>query len=136
VLGSQIAALLFAVGLLAAGQSSTITGTLAGQLVMEGFLQIRLSPLVRRLITRLAALGPVLLYFAVVGESDTTRLLVLSQVVLSLQLPFAMVPLLRFVGLRRLMGEFVLGRATRIGCWGLALLILTLNATLIFEMLT
>jgi manganese transport protein len=136
VLGSSIAATIFAIGLLAAGQSSTITGTLAGQLVMEGFLQIRLSPLVRRLITRLAALGPVLLYFALVGESDTTRLLVLSQVVLSLQLPFAMVPLLRFVGLRRLMGEFVLGRAAKIGSWGLALLILALNATLIFEMLT
>jgi manganese transport protein len=136
VLGSSIAATIFAIGLLAAGQSSTITGTLAGQLVMEGFLQIRLSPLVRRLLTRLAALGPVLLYFAVVGESDTTRLLVLSQVVLSLQLPFAMVPLLRFVGLRRLMGDFVLGRAAKIGSWGLALLILALNATLIFEMLT
>jgi len=136
VLGSGIAATIFAIGLLAAGQSSTITGTLAGQLVMEGFLQIRLSPLVRRLITRLSALGPVLLYFAVVGESDTTRLLVLSQVVLSLQLPFAMVPLLRFVGLRRLMGEFVLGRAAKIGSWGLVLLILTLNATLIFQMLT
>ena len=135
VLGSSIAATIFAIGLLAAGQSSTITGTLAGQLVMEGFLQIRLSPLVRRLLTRLAALGPVLLYFAVVGESDTTRLLVLSQVVLSLQLPFAMVPLLRFVGLRRLMGDFVLGRAAKIGSWGLALLILALNAALILQLL-
>jgi manganese transport protein len=135
VLGSSIAATIFAIGLLAAGQSSTITGTLAGQLVMEGFLQIRLSPLVRRLITRLAALGPVLLYFAVVGESDTTRLLVLSQVVLSLQLPFAMVPLLRFVGLRRLMGEFVLGRSAKLVGWGLVLLILALNAVLIFETL-
>jgi manganese transport protein len=135
VLGSSIAATIFAIGLLAAGQSSTITGTLAGQLVMEGFLQIRLSPLVRRLITRLAALGPVLLYFSMVGESDTTRLLVLSQVVLSLQLPFAMVPLLCFVGLRRLMGEFVLGRSAKLLGWGLVLLILTLNAVLIFEAL-
>jgi manganese transport protein len=135
VLGSSIAATIFAIALLAAGQSSTITGTLAGQLVMEGFLQIRLSPLVRRLITRLAALGPVLLYFALVGESDTTRLLVLSQVVLSLQLPFALIPLLRFVGLRHLMGEFVLGRGAKIGGWGLALLILALNAALIFETL-
>jgi manganese transport protein len=135
VLGSSIAATIFAIALLAAGQSSTITGTLAGQLVMEGFLQIRLPPLVRRLITRLAALGPVLLYFALVGESDTTRLLVLSQVVLSLQLPFAMVPLLRFVGSRELMGEFVLGRDAKIGGWGLALLILALNGVLIVEML-
>jgi manganese transport protein len=136
VLGSSIAATIFAIGLLAAGQSSTITGTLAGQLVMEGFLRIRLSPLVRRLITRLAALGPVLLYFALVGESDTTRLLVFSQVVLSLQLPFAMIPLLRFVGSRQLMGEFVIGRSAKIGSGGLALLILALNAALIFEMLT
>jgi manganese transport protein len=135
VLGSSIAATIFAIGLLAAGQSSTITGTLAGQLVMEGFLQIRLSPLVRRLITRLAALGPVLIYFAVVGESDTTRLLVLSQVVLSLQLPFALVPLLHFVGLRRLMGEFALVRSAKLLGWGLVLLILTLNAVLIFEAL-
>jgi manganese transport protein len=136
VLGSSVAATIFAIGLLAAGQSSTITGTLAGQLVMEGFLRIRLSPLIRRLTTRLAALGPVLLYFALVGESDTTRLLVLSQVVLSLQLPFAMIPLLRFSGSRELMGEFALGRSAKIGSWGLALLILALNATLIFEMLT
>jgi manganese transport protein len=136
VLGSSIAATIFAIGLLAAGQSSTITGTLAGQLVMEGFLQIRLSPLLRRLITRLAALGPVLLYFALAGESDTTRLLVLSQVVLSLQLPFALIPLLRFVGSRQLMGEFALGGRAKIGSWGLALLILALNGALIFEMLT
>jgi manganese transport protein len=136
VLGSSIAATIFAIGLLAAGQSSTITGTLAGQLVMEGFLKIRLSPLIRRLVTRLAALGPALLYFALVGETDTTRLLVLSQVVLSLQLPFAIIPLLRFTGSRTLMGEFVLGRNAKIVSWGLALLILALNATLLFEMLT
>jgi manganese transport protein len=135
VLGSQIAALLFAVGLLAAGQSSTITGTLAGQLVMEGFLQIRLSPSVRRLITRLAALGPALIYFMVAGEGDTSRLLILSQVVLSLQLPFAVIPLLRFVGRRQVMGELALGAGAKLGCWCLALLILMLNAALIFDML-
>jgi manganese transport protein len=135
VLGSQIAAMLFAIGLLAAGQSSTITGTLAGQLVMEGFLQIRMSPVIRRLITRLAALGPALAYFMVAGEGDTSRLLILSQVVLSLQLPFAMIPLLRFVGRRQVMGEFALGRTAKLGSWGLALLILALNAVLIFEML-
>jgi manganese transport protein len=78
----------------------------------------------------------VLLYFAVVGETDTTRLLVLSQVVLSLQLPFAIIPLLRFTGSQKLMGEFVLGRNAKIVSWGLALLILALNATLLFEMLT
>jgi manganese transport protein len=133
ILGTQVAAMIFAIGLLAAGQSSTITGTLGAQMVMEGFLQIRLSRLVRRLITRLAALGPVLLYFAWVGESDTSRLLLLSQVVLSLQLPFAMIPLLRFVGLRSLMGEFALGRGAKIGSWALALLILSLNVSLAIE---
>jgi manganese transport protein len=135
VLGSQIAAVLFAIGLLAAGQSSTITGTLAGQMVMEGFLQVRLSPVLRRLLTRLAALGPALGYFMIVGEGDTSRLLILSQVVLSLQLPFAMIPLLRVVGSRRVMGEFALGRKAKNGSWCLALLILVLNAVLIFQML-
>jgi manganese transport protein len=135
VLGSHVAAMIFAIALLAAGQSSTITGTLGAQMVMEGFLKIGLSPLVRRLITRLAALGPVLLYFTLVGESDTSRLLVLSQVVLSLQLPFAIIPLLRFVGSRQLMGEFALGVSARMGSWALALLILSLNVLLIFEIL-
>jgi manganese transport protein len=136
VLGCQIAALLFAVGLLAAGQSSTITGTLAGQMVMEGFLQLRLAPGLRRLITRLAALGPALAYFAWAGESDTSRLLILSQVVLSLQLPFAMIPLLGFVGRRRVMGEFVLGRTAKLGAWALALLIVGLNVVLICDTLS
>ncbi len=135
VLGCQIAALLFAVGLLAAGQSSTITGTLAGQMVMEGFLQLRVAPGVRRLLTRLAALGPALLYFAWAGESDTSHLLILSQVVLSLQLPFAMIPLCRFVGQRRLMGEFALNTTARLGAWALAVLIVGLNAVLIVETL-
>ena len=135
VLGTEVAALLFAVGLLAAGQSSTITGTLAGQMVMEGFLQIRLSAPVRRLVTRLAALGPALGYFLVVGEGDTSRLLILSQVVLSLQLPFAVIPLLRCVGHREVMGEFALGRGARLGCWSLALFVVLLNVALIAEML-
>ncbi len=120
LLGSHVAAMIFAIALLAAGQSSTITGTLGAQMVMEGFLQIRLSPVIRRLITRLA---------------DTSRLLVLSQVVLSLQLPFALIPLLRFVGLRQMMGEFALGGSAKIVSWGLALLILILNVLLIFEIL-
>jgi manganese transport protein len=89
----------------------------------------------RRLLTRLAALGPALGYFMIVGEGDTSRLLILSQVVLSLQLPFAMIPLLRVVGSRRVMGEFALGRKAKTGSWCLALLILVLNAVLIFEML-
>lgn len=98
-------------------------------------MRIRLSPLVRRLITRLAALGPVLLYFTLMGESHTSRLLVLSQVMLSLQLPFAVIPLLHFVGRRQLMGEFVLGWKASIGSWTMALLVLALNVVLIFQML-
>jgi len=132
VLGSTIAATVFAVALLAAGQTSTITGTLAGQYVMEGFLRLRVSPLLRRLVTRLIVLVPILVYFSVVGENDTTHLLVLSQVVLSLQLPFAVVPLLYFVGSRRLMGRFALTGFKRIASWGLALLILGLNGALLF----
>ena len=104
-------------------------------MVMEGFLRLRFAPGLRRLITRLAALGPALLYFAWAGESDTSHLLILSQVVLSLQLPFAMIPLLSFVGQRRVMGEFALGRAARAGAWSLALLVVSLNVVLICETL-
>ncbi|MBV8186765.1 MAG: divalent metal cation transporter [Alphaproteobacteria bacterium] len=135
VLGSSVAATLFAVALLAAGQSSTITGTLAGQLVMGGLLRVRLSPLARRLITRLAALGPALLYFALVGEGTNSRLIILSQVVLGLQLPFALVPLLHFLGTRRLMGELVLNRRARVCSWAMALLVVAFNLILICEML-
>ena len=134
VLGGSVAATIFAVALLAAGQSSTITGTLAGQLVMEGLLRIRLSPLVRRLTTRIAALGPAMLYFAVAGQGDSSRLLILSQVVLSLQLPFAIIPLAHFAGSRRLMGAFVLSRAAKACSWAMALLVVAFNAVLIGQL--
>jgi manganese transport protein len=134
ILGSSVAATIFAVALLAAGQSSTITGTLAGQLMMEGFMRIRLSPLVRRLIIRIAALGPAMLYFTLAGQDDSSRLLILSQVVLSLQLPFAIVPLVAFAGSRRLMGAFVLSRTAKACSWAMALLVLAFNAVLIWQM--
>jgi manganese transport protein len=134
ILGNGAAATIFAVALLAAGQSSTITCTLAGQLVMEGFLGIRLSPLVRRLIIRIAALGPAMLYFIVAGQDDSSRLLILSQVVLSLQLPFAIIPLVAFAGNRRLMGACVLGPMAKACGWTMAMLVLAINAMLIRQM--
>src|SRR6185503_9519837 len=105
-LGVTLASTVFALALLASGQNSTLTGTLAGQIVMEGFLNIRLRPWLRRLITRLIAIVPAVIVTALYGESKTTDLLVLSQVILSLQLPFAVVPLVLFTSDRLKMGEF------------------------------
>ncbi|MCK9909829.1 divalent metal cation transporter, partial [Microbacteriaceae bacterium K1510] len=107
VVGTTIASVLFGVALLAAGQNSTLTGTLAGQIVMEGFLNIRLIPWVRRLLTRLIAIIPAVIVTALYGESGTAELLILSQVILSLQLSFAVVPLVQFTSDKRKMGEFV-----------------------------
>jgi manganese transport protein len=108
LLGSSIAGFAFAVALIAAGQSSTLTGTLAGQIVMEGFLQFKLRPWLRRLITRLMAIVPAVIVISMMGEGGSYKLLIFSQVVLSLQLPFAVVPLIWFTGTRRIMGEFVM----------------------------
>ncbi len=107
VIGTSVAALVFAVALLCSGQSSSITGTLAGQIVMDGFLRLRLAPVWRRLLTRGVAVLPAVLVLSLVGERGTMPLLVASQVVLSLQLPFAIVPLLRFTGSAAIMGERV-----------------------------
>ncbi len=107
VVGASIASTLFAVALLASGQNSTVTGTLAGQIIMEGFLGLRLQPWLRRIITRGLAIIPALIMIAVVGEGSLTKLLVLSQVVLSIQLPFAVIPLVLFTSLRSRMGVFV-----------------------------
>ena len=104
LLGAPIAAVLFALALLAAGQNSTITATLAGQVVMEGFLDLKLKPWLRRLLTRAIAIVPAVAVTALWGEGGVGRLLVLSQVVLSLQLPFALVPLLMFTGSRKRLG--------------------------------
>ena len=123
LLGTAAASTLFAVALLASGQSSTITGTLAGQVVMEGFMHWRIQPWVRRLITRTLAILPAVFIIGLRGDSSVTDLLTLSQVVLALQLPFAMFPLLHFASSRRRMGQWRLGWFLLIAGWGSALLI-------------
>ncbi len=131
LLGTTAAGTLFAVALLAAGQNSTITGTLAGQIVMEGFLDIRLPAWLRRLITRLIAIVPAVIVTALYGERGAAGLLILSQVILSLQLSFAVVPLVRFTGERRKMGEFANGRVLSAAAWAVAAVIVGLNGWLL-----
>ena len=114
LLGASLASTLFACALLASGQNSTLTGTLAGQIVMEGFLEIRLKPWLRRLITRSIAILPAALVIGIAGESKVTALLILSQVVLSFQLPFAVIPLVQFTSNRKKMGEMVNSRITTV----------------------
>ncbi|WP_273807869.1 MULTISPECIES: Nramp family divalent metal transporter [unclassified Pseudomonas] len=135
MLGVGIASLLFAVALLASGINSTVTATLAGQIVMEGFLSLRIPDWARRLITRGIAVIPVVVVTGLYGESGTAKLLVLSQVVLSMQLPFAVIPLVRFVSDRQLMGSFVIGRVTQVLAWAIAGLIVVLNVKLLADML-
>ncbi|WP_373533893.1 Nramp family divalent metal transporter [Microcoleus sp.] len=133
VLGFAPASILFAVALLASGQNSTLTGTLAGQIVMEGFLQIKLRPWMRRLLTRMVAIVPALLTILFLGEGSTTNLLILSQVILSLQLSFAVVPLVMFTSDRRLMGEFVNPRWLKVLAYTVSTIIVGLNAWLLWE---
>jgi manganese transport protein len=133
VLGVTGASALFAIALLASGQNSTLTGTLAGQIVMEGFLNIRLRPWLRRLITRLIAIIPAVIVTAISGEKGSTSLLVLSQVILSLQLSFAVVPLVLFTSDRRKMGEFVNPVWLKLLAWAVALVIAGLNAKLLLD---
>ena len=135
LLGTQLASTLFAVALLFSGQNATLTGTLAGQIVMEGFLNIRLRPWLRRLITRLIAIVPALFTVAFYGERGTVALLILSQVVLSLQLPFAVFPLVMFVGNRKKMGELVAPRWMLALAWPTAVLIAALNVWLLWQTL-
>lgn len=133
LLGVNVASAIFALALLASGQSSTITATLAGQIVMEGFLHLRLKPWVRRLATRLIAIIPALISIIWFGESSTSGLLIFSQVVLSLQLSFAVVPLVMFTSNRHLMGEFVNPWWLKILSSFVALVIITLNAWLLLQ---
>jgi manganese transport protein len=123
LMGKAVAGTLFAVALLASGQSATIVGTLAGQVVMEGFMHWRIKPWLRRLITRSLAIIPTAIYIGIRGANNITDLIVLSQVVLALQLPFAMFPLLHFASSRKRMGQWRLGRFLLIAGWGSALLI-------------
>ena len=133
LLGTRWAPILFAVALIAAGQSSTITGTLAGQIIMEGYLNLRIQPWVRRIITRLIAIIPAVIVISVFGEGVTGKLLILSQVILSLQLGFAIIPLIHFVSDKSKMKGFHIGRKTEIASWLIALIIVTLNGTLVYD---
>ena len=135
LLGTTLASTAFAIALLASGQSSTITGTLAGQIVMEGFLKLRMSPLKRRLLTRSLAIVPAVAVLSQAGDAGMLQLLVLSQVVLSLQLPFAIIPLIRFTSTRRIMGAFTSPRWVRFLAVGCALVIISLNGWLVMRAL-
>ena len=129
----KAAPILFAIALLCAGQSSTSTGTLAGQIVMEGFLNIRLPAWLRRLVTRLIAIVPAVAVASLYGESGTAKLLVLSQVVLSLQLPFAVVPLVQFTSNRAMMGGFANPAWLKLAAWLISAVIISLNVKLLFN---
>lgn len=133
LLGLGAASILFAIALLASGLNSTVTATLAGQIVMEGFLRLRLPHWARRLLTRAVAIVPVVVVTALYGESGTAKLLVLSQVILSMQLPFAVIPLVRFVTDRKKMGQFTISRPIAVLAWIVAAIILTLNIKLLLE---
>jgi manganese transport protein len=133
LLGSKMAPILFAVALIAAGQSSTLTGTLAGQIVMEGYLQLRINPWLRRLLTRLIAIVPAVLVILIYGEEKVDDLLVFSQVILSLQLGFAVIPLIHFVSDKKTMGEFVIKTRTKILAWLVATILVFLNVKLVVE---
>jgi len=132
VLGASLASTLFACALLASGQNSTLTGTLAGQIVMEGFLNLRLKPWLRRLITRSIAIIPAVIVIGFYGEGKVTALLILSQVVLSFQLPFAVIPLVQFTSSRAKMGVFANSRFTAVLAWTVAAAILAFNAELLY----
>jgi len=132
LLGTSLASIFFAVALLASGQNSTLTGTLAGQIVMEGFLNIKLKPWLRRLITRLIAIVPALIVAILYGEKGTTDLLVLSQVILSMQLSFAVIPLVMFTNSKAKMGEFANKLYLKIIVWFITFIILVLNIYLLY----
>jgi manganese transport protein len=131
LLGAPIASTLFGLALLAAGQSSTLTATLAGQVVMEGFLNLRLPPWQRRLLTRCLAIVPAAAGVLIFGEGSSTQMLILSQVILSLQLPFAVIPLVQFTGCRSLMGDLVSPPWLQGLAWAIAALLVWLNLSLI-----
>ena len=133
VLGVSLASFLFAVALLAAGQNSTLTGTLAGQIVMEGFLNIRLQPWVRRMLTRLIAIVPAAIVAVMYGEKGTGELLIFSQVILSLQLGFAVVPLVLFTSDKQKMGKFVNSLWLKILAWSITAVIIVLNVYLLWD---
>lgn len=136
LLGSNIAPYLFAIALIAAGQSSTITGTLAGQIVMEGYLRLRINPWMRRLLTRMLAIIPAVIVILVSGEKDINNLLVLSQVILSLQLGFAVIPLIHFVSDKKTMGVFTIKPVVQILAWLITAVLVYLNLRMVTEQAT
>lgn len=136
MLGVGAASVVFAVALLASGQNSTVTGTLAGQIVMEGFLEIRLPMWIRRMITRGLAIIPAVIGVVIAGDSGATQLLVMSQVVLSLQLPFAVLPLVAFTGSRRVMGEMAAPKWLLVVAWLIAAVIVCLNCWLLWGLVS
>lgn len=133
MLGSKLAPMLFAVALIAAGQSSTVTGTLAGQIVMEGYLRLRINPLLRRLITRVIAIVPAVIVILIYGENELDALLVFSQVILSLQLGFAIIPLIHFVSDKKSMGEFAIRWHVKTISWLVAAILVYLNVKLVAD---
>ena len=135
LLGSKMAPILFAIALIAAGQSSTVTGTLAGQIVMEGYLKIRLNPWIRRLLTRLVAIIPAVMVIGIMGEGRVDALLIFSQVILSLQLGYAVIPLIHFVSDKTTMGEFAIGWKVKTLAWLVAIILVFLNGHLVFDFL-
>jgi manganese transport protein len=136
LLGTSWAPMLFAIALIASGQSSTLTGTLAGQIVMEGYLNLRIRPWIRRIITRLLAIIPAVITISLLGEQSVGKLLILSQVILSLQLGFAVIPLIHFVSDKVKMGQFAIGKGTRIFAWLIAAVIVSLNVKLVINVLS
>ena len=136
LLGSELAPILFAIALIAAGQSSTVTGTLAGQIVMEGYLKLRLNPWIRRLLTRLIAIIPAILVIGIMGEEHVDELLIFSQVILSLQLGFALIPLIHFVSDKTTMGEFVIHWSVKTMAWIVASILVFLNGNLVVGFVT
>ena len=135
LLGTTMAPLLFAIALIAAGQSSTITGTLAGQIVMEGYLKLRINPWLRRLMTRLIAVTPAFITIYFFGDEKIDALLIVSQVILSLQLGFAVIPLIYLVSDKISMGEFAIGPITKLAAWTIASILVYLNVNLVVEQL-
>jgi manganese transport protein len=133
LLGTGVAPIAFGLALLAAGQSSTLTGTLAGQIVMEGFVKIKLRPYLRRLITRVIALAPAVVVISISGDQGTYKLLILSQVILSLQLPFAIVPLVHFTSDKLKMGSFASKLWVKVLAWITSAIIIALNGKLVYD---
>jgi manganese transport protein len=136
LLGTTMASVLFAVALLCSGQNATLTGTLAGQIVMEGFINLRIRPWLRRLVTRLIAIVPAVIVIAIYGDAGTTPLIILSQVVLSLQLPFAVFPLVMFTGDPHKMGPFANPVWVKVLAWTVAIIIAFLNVYLLYQTFT